>query len=64
MVYVGYFLFSLYGIPTSIREVLESLGGGMGHYLDIAQYALKVLVRVPRFCPRPLLECFYVMNES
>ena len=37
MVYVGYCLFSLCGIPISIREVLSSLGGAMGRYLDIAQ---------------------------
>ena len=43
--------------PISIREVLLSLGGGMRLYLDIAQYTLKVLVRVPTSCPRPLLEC-------
>ena len=64
MVYVGYCLFSSYGIPTSIREVLWSLGGGMRHYLDIAQHALKVLVKVSRSSQRPLLECPYMMNES
>ena len=34
---VCYYLFSWYGILISIREVLWSLGGGMGRYLDIAQ---------------------------
>ena len=57
MVYVGYFLFLSYEILTSIREILQSLGGGMGRYLDIPQQAFKVLVRVPRSCSRPLLEC-------
>ena len=37
MVYVGYCLFSSYGILNSIREVLRSLGGGMRRYLHIAQ---------------------------
>ena len=37
MVYIGYFLFSLHGITISIREILGSLGGGMGCYLDIEQ---------------------------
>ena len=40
MVYVGYCLFS-YGIPTSIREALLSLGGGMGLYLDIARLGFE-----------------------
>ena len=62
MVYVGYCLFSLCGIPISIREVLSSLGGGMKHYLDIAQSTLKILVRLPSYYPRPLLEFPYVMN--
>ena len=44
IVYVGYCLFSLYGIPTSIGEVLSSLGAGMRCYLEIAQKALKMLV--------------------
>ena len=29
----------------------------MGHYREIAKCYLKVLVRVPRSCLRPLLEC-------
>ena len=29
----------------------------MGRYLDIVQWALKMLVRVPRSCQRLLLEC-------
>ena len=29
----------------------------MRRFLDIAQQALKVLVEVPRYCQRPLLEC-------
>ena len=37
MVYVGHCLFSSYGIPTSVGEVLLSLGVGMGLYLDIAR---------------------------
>ena len=37
MVYVYYCLFSSYWVPTSIREVLGSLGRGMECYLDIAQ---------------------------
>ena len=37
MVYVVYRLFSSYGIPISIREILQILGGGRGRYLDIAQ---------------------------
>ena len=57
MVYVVYCLFSSYGTPNSIREVLCSLGVGMRHYLDIAQYPMKVLVGVPRSYPRPLFEC-------
>ena len=57
MVYVGYFLFSSYGITISIREVLLCLGGGMGHFIEIVQKFLKVLVGVTRSGPRPLLEC-------
>ena len=57
MVYVGYCLFSSCGILTSSREVLRSLGSGMRRYLDIPEQALKMLVRVPRSCLRPLLEC-------
>ena len=29
----------------------------MGRYVDIVQDALKILIRVPRSCPRPLFEC-------
>ena len=36
MVYVGYYLFSLYGKPYSVGEVLWSLGCGMVRYIDIA----------------------------
>ena len=57
MVYFGYWLFSSYGKPTSIEEVLWSLGGGMGHYLDIAQLGFEdVSEWVVRSCQRPLLE--------
>ena len=40
-----------------VFEGLWSLGCGMGHYLDVTQYTLKVLCGVPRSCPRPLFEC-------
>ena len=57
MVYVDYCLFSSCQILTRIREVLWSLGSGMGHYLYIAQKALKVLVRVPMSCLIQLFKC-------
>ena len=56
MVNISFCLCLSYGMPTSIREVLWSLDGGMRHFLDLAQYALKVLVGVPSSCPRPLVE--------
>ena len=37
MVNIGYFLFSSYGIPSSVREVLWIIGSGVGRYLDIAR---------------------------
>ena len=37
MVYVGRSLFLSYEIPTSVGEILWSLGCDMGPYLDIAQ---------------------------
>ena len=55
MVYVGYCLFSSYGTPTSVREVLLSLGSCMGHYLDITRLDFENLVReFPRSFPTPL----------
>ena len=65
MVYVGYCIFSLYEIPTSIREVLWSLGGGMTLYLDIERLGFEdVSEWVPRSYPRLLLECTYILNVS
>ena len=52
MIYVDYCLFSSYEIPTSIGEVLWSLGSGMG-YLGIAPLGFKdVSEWVPRSSPR------------
>ena len=43
---VVYFLFSFCGILINTWEVLLCLGGGMGRYLDIAIYDLKLVFRV------------------